>query len=165
MGGHPLFTAGRFADARWASGRLRRFFIIAAQDRRMARGVPHPDDTRAAVLAALLAGQSIHEIATAYHLDRKTIREWWEASKREPVPLQKRPDVGGLVAAYLSTALESLRAQAAFSADTSWLREQSAADLAVLHGVLCDKAFRIIEALEDDSEPDSPADEVASSDE
>src|SRR6185312_16091300 len=111
----------------------------------MARGVPHSDETRGAVLAALLSGQSIHEIATAYHIDRKTIREWEAASKRGTNPPQKRQDVGGLVAAYLSTALTTLRAQATFFSNEDWLGKQSAAEVAVLHGVICDKAFRIIE--------------------
>jgi hypothetical protein len=118
----------------------------------MARGVPHTPETRAAVLAALLAGQSIHEIAATYHLDRKTIRDWEAASNREPLPPKRQVDIGGLIADYLGTSLATLRAQAEFFKDQSWLGKQSAADLAVLHGVLTDKAFRIIEALEDSPE-------------
>jgi transposase-like protein len=124
----------------------------------MPRGVPHSDETRAAALAALLTGQSVHEVAAAYHLDRKTVREWEAAYKRhrgEAVPPQKGTDLGGRIAAYLDAALDTLRAQARFSADESWLRQQSASEIAVLHGVLADKAFRIIEAIEDtqDAEP------------
>lgn len=117
---------------------------------------PHADETRAAVLAALLTGQSISAIAETFHLSRATVRSWRAAAGLAdgppPVNQEKRRDIGGLIAAYLDTALATLRVQAEHFSDKTWLGKQPAAELAVLHGVLADKAFRLLSALE--TEPD-----------
>lgn len=114
----------------------------------MARGVAHPDETRAAVLAALLTGQAVPEVARTYHIDPKTVKEWYEASTREPVPVQKRPEIGELVAGYLRENLITLTEQAKVFRDAHWLNRQHASEVAVLHGVLADKSYRILEALQ-----------------
>lgn len=162
----------------------------------MARGQAHSDSTRAAVIAALLQGQSVHEVAKAYSLSPRTVRQWRKNEGYEgadgqlavPAPPQKaakggeaasaggeaalaieeveairaatgRGDVQGLVEAYLGEILVTLRIQARQFAEPAWLARQPAADLAVLHGVVADKAFRILAALEDAGEPatDEPA--------
>ena len=117
----------------------------------MARGVPHGDETKAAVLAALLAGQSINDVAARFHLGKATVSAWRTAAGLDgtyPVRTQNGDELGDLVSAYLRENLITLKAQAAFFRDTEWLRKQSAADLAVLHGVSADKALRIISALQ-----------------
>jgi hypothetical protein len=121
----------------------------------MARGVPHSPETRAAVLAALLAGQTPTEVAHTFRLHRATVLAWRRAAGLAPqdTPVQravqpkKAEDIGHLVAAYLTANLTTLRIQQEHFRDKEWLTEQSAADLAVLHGVAADKAFRILEAL------------------
>jgi hypothetical protein len=118
----------------------------------------HSAETRAAVLAALLAGQTPAEAARTFRIPRATVRLWQQAAgiaptadrDRLPVhgsPKKRAEDIGELVAAYLQENLTTLRVQQQHFRDKDWLTEQSAADLAVLHGVAADKAFRILEAL------------------
>ena len=123
----------------------------------MAMGQAHTPETRAAVLAALLAGQSVHKVAEEYKIDRKTIREWRAAANASPPPSPPKKDVGELVGGYLEALLDTLRVQAGQFGNAAWLEKQSAADLAVLHGVMADKAFRILAAAEDAGDPDEPA--------
>ena len=60
---------------------------------------------------------------------------------------KKKEQIGDLLLEYLSTALETLQTQAEFFSDEAWLAKQNAADVAVLHGVITDKAVRLLEAL------------------
>lgn len=136
----------------------------------MARG--YEPEVKAAVIAALLTGQSVSSVADEYNIPRGTVSSW---KKREAEPLlkqavatdatQKREsvasegdeptaNVGPRIITYLEKSLDSLAAQADHFADKKWLDKQTAAEIAVLHGVQADKAIRLIEALNRASEPD-----------
>jgi transposase-like protein len=119
----------------------------------------YPPEMRAAVLAALLAGQSVNAVATAYHLSRATVKAWRAAAgfaeHSATVSQEKGEDLGGLVTAYLQESLITLQAQAKHFRDPAWLGKQPAAELAVLHGVLADKTLRILTAI--DTHTDDPA--------
>ncbi len=117
---------------------------------------PHSDETRAAVLAALLAGQSVSAVAAQYKMARETVRKWRRAAGMDGaqagtvISQQKKADIGDLVASYLRELLQTLAVQQQHFRDKAWLGQQGAADLAVLHGVSADKAFRILEAIRPD---------------
>lgn len=116
----------------------------------MARGVPHPDETRAAVLAALLTGQSVTLVAKTYRLNKATVVAWRDAAGlgSNTVEPEKRSEWSDLVAGVLRELLTTVQVQAATYRDEAWLHRQNAADAAVLTGVLLDKAIRILEAAE-----------------
>lgn len=52
----------------------------------------------------------------------------------------------------------TLREQVKVFRDPNWLKQQSASEAAVLHGVIADKQIRLLEALADDAEGDAGAD-------
>jgi len=112
----------------------------------------YSDEQRAAVMAALLAGQSISEVAEHYHIPEGTIKHWSavKGSVHGAVDLvepQKKAQIGDLILAYLRENLLTLRAQQVFFRDKDWLAKQTASELAVLHGVSTDKAIRLLEAI------------------
>ena len=115
----------------------------------------HSDQTKAAVLAALLQGQSISSVARDYDIPKGTVSGWKRQAGIDAIPVatQKQIDLGEFVVAYLTEALTTIRAQAVQFRDPAWLAQQPAADAAVLHGVMVDKAIRLLEAL-------SPADDA-----
>ena len=104
-------------------------------------------DQKAAVLAALLAGQSINSVAREYNIPKGTISYWKNSDVGRENQTQKR-EVGDLVLDYLRANLSALRAQTIMFSDMGWLAKQNAADIAVLHGVMTDKAIRLLEAME-----------------
>jgi transposase-like protein len=110
-------------------------------------------DQKAAVIAALLAGQSVNSVAREYMLPKSTVSRW----KNEPtVPndgTQKKA-VGELVLDYLRANLAALRTQTVMFSNMDWLAKQNAADIAVLHGVMTDKAIRLLEAMPKQEEVD-----------
>lgn len=108
-------------------------------------------------MAALMAGQSITEVAKAYKIPRGTV-SYWSAQADRPLdqadPSTKK-EIGELILGYLKVTLQTLAVQQTVFADQDWLRKQPASELAVLHGVSADKAIRLLEALsgDDDAEP------------
>ena len=108
-------------------------------------GNKYSDEQKAVVLAALLAGQSLNSVAKEYKISKATVSRW----KNNPVPLNgtQKKEIGELLTEYLSANLETLRAQLVIFSDETWLRRSSSEGAAVLHGVLTDKAIRLLEAI------------------
>jgi transposase-like protein len=110
---------------------------------------PYPINTKAAALAALATGESLHSVARRFGISRPTLRRW-----RGSVPLvaravpQKKEQIGAQLCGFLEESIETLTTQARAVRDDAWLRRQSAADLAVLHGVMFDKTARLLAAFE-----------------
>lgn len=101
-------------------------------------------------MAALLAGQSVSQVADEYDIPRSTVANWSAKVNQAGVPTvpdTKREEVGELLLEYLRTNLEALTAQAKVFADERWIRQQGASEAAVLHGILTDKSIRLLEAM------------------
>ena len=108
----------------------------------------YSDETKAAVMAALLEGQSQSFVSKEYNVPRSTIRSWKEAhDNRGGESFAIKKEIGELLLEYLETNLTTLKAQAEFFKDETWLRKQDAAELATLHGVMTDKSVRLLEAM------------------
>jgi hypothetical protein len=109
-------------------------------------------EEKAAVLAALMSGQSVSAAAREFHVSRPTVRRWrLEAGISDVLPVvnqKKREELGVLVADLLRTILTTLRIQAEQCSDPAWIKLQPASELAVFFGVLADKGFRILEAID-----------------
>lgn len=111
----------------------------------------YTDDTKAAVMAALLAGQGVDEIAKEFDIPQRTVSSWKATiseTELAEIRSKKEIDFGALLADYLVETLTTLSVQAKHFRNETWLRQQPAADLAVLHGVQTDKAIRLLEAIE-----------------
>jgi len=114
----------------------------------MARREYNPE-TKAAVMAALLAGQGVEFVAREYKIPEGTVKAW-KSRLREgssPVATEKREAIGNLLIQYLEANLNTLREQHKVFADPEWLKKQKAAEAAVLHGVIADKTVRLLEAM------------------
>ena len=112
----------------------------------------HDPATKAAVVAALLTGQGVNAVAREYHIPQRTVSDWKKAADAlvsGAVRSEKeRIDISDALTRYLSTALATLVVQLQHAASPTWLADQDAAGLAVLHGVLVDKVIRLLEAAE-----------------
>jgi DNA-binding IclR family transcriptional regulator len=120
------------------------------------KGKETSESVKAQVIAALLSGQGVNEIARNYNLPKATVsrlKNTLTSDQLEQVGTEKKERIGELIAGYLTTALTTLQVQAVHARDKAWLEKQSAENLAVLHGVIADKSIRILEAIE-------PADEA-----
>jgi len=117
----------------------------------------YSEETKAAVMAALLAGQSVSQVAAEYKIPEGTIWAWthrelngksngYDASLASAAS-QKKQRIGELILDYLETLMVTLQRQAEVFGDETWLSKQAASEVAVLHGVLADKGIRILEAL------------------
>lgn len=128
----------------------------------------HDRELRASVLASLLSGSSVADIARKTKIPDTTIARWRDQAGIGPkapkdphwIGDETKQDLGERVGSYLDDILVSLRAQAIHTRDKDWLDRQNAHDLAILHGVFADKAIRLLGALRVDDAlklPDPPA--------
>jgi len=118
----------------------------------------YDDETKAAVMASLLEGQAIRKVADEYDIPRSTVGNWARKAKEQGVqgvPDEKKSEIGELLTDYLAENLRALQKQAEQFGDEDWLREQDAAEVATLHGVMTDKAVRLLEALSANDRPDA----------
>lgn len=113
----------------------------------------YSDEQKAQVIAALLAGQSVREVARAYKIPASTVAGWSAArTARDPIAPDTKKEIGALILEYLREVLTTLVAQQRVFRDETWLKRQAASEVAVLHGVLADKGIRLLEALADDGD-------------
>ena len=112
----------------------------------------HDPETCAAAMSALLAGQGVAQVAREYQIPRSTVSRWKKEARQRA---GRSDDIGALLLDYLREALLTLRVQAGLFRDKSWIHEQCASDAAILHGVVCDKVTRLLEALDDGGERDN----------
>lgn len=110
-------------------------------------------------MAALLAGQSVTEVTKQFDVSQATVsRIKARLSEKDLNDLEckKNDRFGDLLAEYLEETIITLKAQARFFRNETWLEKQPASDLAVLHGVAADKAIRLLEAVERANEIEEP---------
>jgi hypothetical protein len=115
------------------------------------RGKKHSDEVQAQVMASLLAGQGVGEIAEQYSLPESTIREWRETLSSEQfaeLRAKKGEKIEELLFKYLTANLDALEKQAVVVSEREYIIKQPADSLAVLHGVMADKSIRLLEAIE-----------------
>lgn len=102
-------------------------------------------------MAALLAGQRVTEVAQQFQVSKATvsrIKATIDHDTLKQIETKKGEDFGELLGDYLRETLITLSEQTIFFRNEEWLKQQTAADVAVLHGVAADKAIRLLEAIE-----------------
>lgn len=113
----------------------------------------YSEHIKAQALAALLAGQTPAQVAATFGIPVGTLRSWKSRQRGgdgvAAVATQKKERIGELLLEYLEEGLTTLREQQKVFRDANWLKEQSASEAAVLHGVIADKTIRLLEALAD----------------
>jgi transposase len=109
------------------------------------RGKAHSDETRAAVMAALLAGQGVNDVAEQFKIPKQTVSLINQSLDKFGLK-KAESKIPQLVETALEALLESVILIANKTKDDKWLSEQPADKLAVFQGVNCDKAFRILDA-------------------
>jgi len=117
----------------------------------------YSDEQKAAVLAALLTGQSVSSIAREYNMPKGTVSAWKNRGVTKKATQKRADDIGELLISYLKSNLATLEKQSGFFGDQDWLRKQNASEAAVLHGVMTDKAVRLLEALSKNNAADDTA--------
>ena len=114
----------------------------------MARGKAHSPETRAAVIAALLAGQGVNDVAAAYGLDSGLVSRWKStipATQLQQVAVEKKERLVDLIENHLTASLKGAAKCAEQAHNDDWRNKQSAENLAVFYGVLSDKSIRLVE--------------------
>lgn len=112
------------------------------------RGKAHPDETKAKVIAALLAGVGVVEIARELGLPHNTVSNYKTEipeDKLDELRRKKGARIDDLVYDYLVQNLETLRTQSKIMSDESYIKKQPAGEMATLHGVMADKTVRLLE--------------------
>lgn len=94
----------------------------------------------------LLLGSETSQVASALDVPERTVRDW--AKRLGGIDALRQGRLDDLLYTYLSEALQTLAAQSIVFRDPEYLKGQDANSAAILHGVLADKAVRILAARE-----------------
>lgn len=135
----------------------------------MARGQAHSAEMRAQVLAALLAGQTICQIARDFGISKGTVSTWRNESGQSlnafRTPRVAEIEIGELVLGYLRANLKTAQVQVGLFGDEKflreWLKKHSPAEASVFHSGIVDKAIRLLEALESSESKPEPTEQPA----
>jgi transposase-like protein len=113
----------------------------------MPRGVPHSPELRAQVVAAIIAGATVAQVAQRFGLRKQTVSEWLQSEEvrtvrttRERSPEVLEAMIFDLVAEHITT----IRAQLQATASAAYVQGQSAGDVAALLGTERDTLIRLL---------------------
>lgn len=106
----------------------------------------YTEQERAAALAdVVLLGTGA--TAAKYDIPRSTLTTWQETYAIVHNPQIKKASIEVLAMTYLEASLQALTAQAYVISQPEYIERQPAGELAILHGVVADKAVRLLDAL------------------
>lgn len=117
--------------------------------RRPKKYVRHTPEEKAAVLAALLAGQGVCEIAEQHNLTVSQVSSWKNELTSEQITAiqtKNREEFEELIRVFVREALTTMACQVRFFRDERWLRSQDAAAAGTLFGITTDKVVRLLQA-------------------
>jgi transposase-like protein len=100
-------------------------------------------EVKAAVIAQLLAGASLAEAAKIHGVSKSIAKKWADDNKCTLVH-GKRP-AGDLIETYVRTAFAALIKHAEIAQDEDWLKQHEPNSVAVLHGVIADKLYAVLD--------------------
>lgn len=112
-------------------------------------------------MAALMEGQSVSRVAKDYNIPAGTVKSWKnrqvnDTAEAVATVATEKKEIATLVIELLASHLEAARIIAS-SIDDAYVKGQDASEVAVLLGVINDKAFRMMEALGRAGDSDRPA--------
>jgi CO dehydrogenase/acetyl-CoA synthase epsilon subunit len=122
------------------------------------QGKEIPDDKKAVVIAALLTGQGVNQVAAAYKVPKSSVsrlKKLIPQEKLEQVGTQKGENIADLIAKNLESSFAAIQNILDQTGNAEWLNKQPASDLATFLGVTSDKVFRVLEAIEN-AQGDAP---------
>jgi CO dehydrogenase/acetyl-CoA synthase epsilon subunit len=122
------------------------------------QGKEIPDDKKAVVIAALLTGQGVNQVAAAYKVPKSSVsrlKKLIPKEKLEQVGTQKGENIADLIAKNLESSFAAIQNILDQTGNAEWLNKQPASDLATFLGVTSDKVFRVLEAIEN-AQGDAP---------
>lgn len=110
-------------------------------------------EVKAAVMAALMDGQSLRQVAREHGVPKGTVEHWGNEAKRivtsvSTVSDTKRERIGELLIDLLIAKIEAQTAISRHATDKAWLFKQDASALAMFYGVSDDKLVRLLEKFE-----------------
>jgi len=109
----------------------------------------HDPEKKAAVVAALIAGEGVCEVAREHGVALQTVSRWKSEIPEiiASVPARRAADMGDLLVRFLDAALGGLTYRHEHHyRDPDWLKNQTAQHLAALDEVTVEKSIRLFEA-------------------
>ena len=128
----------------------------------MGTGKRYSQEAKAQVLAALLSGQGVSDVARRYKVSKATvsrIKSSLSSEQLQQIGSKRADEFSELLARYLQSILEANSFIMEFiqgKRESKWLEKQSAAEIGTLSGINADKAIRLFEGIEAAAE--QPAD-------
>lgn len=109
-------------------------------------------EVKASVMAALIAGQSLRQVARETGIPKGTIEHWGNEAKRlagvSTVSDSKKEQIQELLIDLFIAKIQSQISLAEHAGDKTWLKKQDASAVAMLLGVSDDKLIRMLEKYE-----------------
>lgn len=116
-------------------------------------GKEYAPEVKAAVMAALMDGQSLRQIEREYGVSKSTVSTWSKEAQTlvsgvQDISDTKKERIAGLLVDLLIAKIESQIAISQHVKDKTWLMKQEASALAMMYGVSDDKLVRLLEKFE-----------------
>lgn len=107
----------------------------------------YTDETKAAVMASLMAGQSVSKVAEEYDIPRSTVGNWSAKLNKAGVPSvpdEKKEELGDRLLLLASKMIDAQIAMLEVMTEKDYLRKQDLSEIALALGIDNDKMDRML---------------------
>ena len=112
-------------------------------------------ETKAQVIAEWKAGSSLNGLSKGHGIPKATIQRWVSLHPRiqvipstQPKKEQATYDLDAMALRLIEGSVTAVDRIYGVTSDELWLKRQNAADLAILAGVIADKLYRLLGAIQ-----------------
>lgn len=126
------------------------------------RGKEHPPDVKAEAAGLFLQGNTASYVAKKLDIPLNTAKVWRRETISDITSEMRREWAAQIEENLYRTIIMSqaaMLAQLEVMSDPTWIKQQTASDLATLHGITHDKVIRLLEATGQGQEIDKQVDE------
>jgi hypothetical protein len=115
----------------------------------------YPEGLQAQIVAEWKAGSSLNSLARGHDIPKSTVQRWVAHHPRVAVIPSTEPkkdlaayDLDEMALKLVDGSVNAVSRIFGVTEDDAWLKRQNAADLAVLAGVIADKLYRLVGAIQ-----------------
>ena len=109
-------------------------------------------EIKAQVIAEWTAGASADQLAARYKMPRTTIQTWTKKRRRAQLVLKKNPlddyDFDTAAVGLIDGSVRAFQAILSAAEDPQWIKGHNPSEAAILAGVIADKLYRLLAAIE-----------------
>lgn len=118
------------------------------------------DEFKAQIISEWMAGSSLNQLSAVHKMPKATVQSWVRGHTRYTLPVPQKNgledyDFDGAAEQLIDGSVRAYKAIVRAAEDPEWIKGHSPSEAAILAGVIADKLYRLLGAIERPTDPNA----------